>query len=187
MLRRLVVPAVLIMVAPACRTSLEDEPLQPDADMTMPDGQTRRCRTQTSSACMTAAAENKSDLTWIQANVFQPNCGGNSCHGPGSPMLRTVRFPDAATTHSVLVNKMAESDGVTDRTLVVPGNVNQSYLMVLMRHIEPSQADPPMTAEPPPLDDLDNGYMPLSQTGDPVCCQKLDAVARWIEAGAPMN
>jgi hypothetical protein len=53
--------------------------------------------------------------------------------------------------------------------------------MVLLRHISLGEAEPsPAPAPPDPP-----GYMP--QNSDPICCQKLDSIARWIEAGALDN
>jgi hypothetical protein len=48
-----------------------------------------------------------------------------------------------------------------------------------MRQYAPDEAVPPA---PAPRDNL---YMPLSSP--PVCCQKLDAIERWIMAGAMNN
>ena len=60
--------------------------------------------------------------------------------------------------------------------LVVPGNPEASYLFFLMRGLPPDAVTD--FVEPP----SDIGYMP--QGNETLCCQKLDAVERWIRAGA---
>jgi hypothetical protein len=52
----------------------------------------------------------------------------------------------------------------------------------MLRHVTPEMADPPV-GEPP--DDV--GYMPQNAGGAVLCCQKLEAIQRWIEAGAQNN
>jgi hypothetical protein len=71
----------------------------------------------------------------------------------------------------------AESDLESGRFLVVPGRPDQSYLFFLMRGVLASEGAPPFQ-EPPE----DIGYMPMDN--NTLCCQKIDAVRRWIEAGA---
>jgi hypothetical protein len=66
------------------------------------------------------------------------------------------------------------------RKLVVPNDVKSSYLMLMVRDVPPAMATPPGTAPPGSI-----GYMPQGSTT--LCCQKLDALERWIMAGAPNN
>jgi hypothetical protein len=48
--------------------------------------------------------------------------------------------------------------------------------------IDPGTATPPGS---PPRSDV--GYMPQDNGGDVLCCQKLQAVDRWISMGAMNN
>jgi len=52
----------------------------------------------------------------------------------------------------------------------------------MLRDVPPVMASPP--ASPPPGN---VGYMPQGPASAALCCQKLDAIERWIESGAPNN
>ncbi|HWU90917.1 MAG TPA: hypothetical protein VN253_26810 [Kofleriaceae bacterium] len=161
---------VALVVTSACRYSLED-----DGGGAPPDGG-RLCKViETSMTC--ADAVTHQNLAWIETNVFSPNCGGTSCHGqaptPGGRIVLTT------ASYGKLVG--ADSQLAPGRKLVIGGSINQSYLMVLLRHISLGEADPAPAPAPP----SDPGYMPVNS--DPICCQKLDAIARWIEGGAQNN
>jgi hypothetical protein len=168
MVRFALAAAVALTASAACRISLDEED-----DSGMGSG-ARQCRVQDNTACN--AAEGQASLTWIQANIFDRNCGGGSCHGnvanPGGRLVLAVG------SHAKLVG--AASMLAAGRTLVVPGNVAQSYLMVLLRHVPLAEADPAPAPAP-----TGAGYMPPNN--EPICCQKIDAIVRWIEAGAPNN
>jgi hypothetical protein len=157
---------VALLATSACRISLEDEvPLVPDGGgkQCMPVPANPQC------AMAEAMPDVSAKLGWIEQNIFVANCGGTSCHGAGSP------FPVLTTgSHAKLVN--VDTTLAPGRKLVVPGDVAKSYLMVIMRHLNLDQADPPAPAP------ARNAYMPAGLP--PVCCEKLDALARWIERGA---
>jgi hypothetical protein len=87
-----------------------------------------------------------------------------------------LKTPGAS--HAKLVDVDSNLDA--GRKLVVPGAPKQSYLMMMMQHYSPELMEP-TPAEPPP-DDV--GFMPQNANGAVVCCQKLDAIDRWITAGA---
>ena len=161
---------VALLVTSACRHSLDDNDDSSDGDGA------RACMPADTASCN--AADSNQTLAWIEPNIFEPNCGGASCHGMpaggGNPFGRIIL---TTGSHSKLVNVPATF--ATGRTLVVPGNVAQSYLMVILKHTALEDADP--APAPAPSGDR---YMPLGSP--PICCQKLDAIARWIEAGAPM-
>jgi hypothetical protein len=72
----------------------------------------------------------------------------------------------AGAAYNNLVNKGAST--VTGWTRVTPGSLATSYLAVSLGRAE----------GPPPRD----GYMPLG--ADPLCLEKLEAIERWILAGA---
>jgi len=69
--------------------------------------------------------------------------------------------------------------------LVVPGNSQQSFLSVMIGQIKPEEADPPLQSIPLDADQNPVGTMPQDSTI--LCCQKVDAIAAWIQAGAPMQ
>lgn len=172
------VALVALLATSACRISLEDDetPMPPDGS----GG--RLCTVSTSNAeCLMAAAMPavSQTLAWIEPNIFTRNCGTTACHSPtaggGAPGGVIVLTADS---HTALVN--VDTKLANARKLVVPNDVGKSYLMVLMRHLTLQQADP--SPAPAPRDDL---YMPLNSP--PICCQKLDALERWIMNGALDN
>jgi hypothetical protein len=141
-------------------------------------------RDQTGGVCAVSSssqpcldAVNHSDLAWIEKNVFAPSCDFPGCHNgaPGGPTKVDLR---AGMSYSHLVNVASHVDPT--RKLVVPNDAAASYLLLMLRSFPPDMASPP--AMPPPGD---IGFMP--QNGDVLCCQKLDAVERWVNDGAPTN
>jgi hypothetical protein len=110
-------------------------------------------------------ATQHSDLAWIQDNIFSKSCAFSGCHkgtatGAGSLSL------EKGVSLGALVGKPAMTEAGWMR--VVAGNADTSYLLVAMG----------MGSGPLPQ----GGVMPLGQA--PLCKEKLDAIARWIEAGA---
>lgn len=164
---------LLVGLLASCRTNIDDPVTGVDGSMTT----TRNCSVSTSSACM--EAETHSDFTWLNTNVFNSNCSGTSCHQSNSNSnAKKNPYGDIPTTYASLVN--FDSQVTPGLKLVVPGQVNQSYVMVMLHDLAGSKFSPPQ-AEPP----SDPGYMP--QNSPSICCQKIDAIQRWIEAGAPMQ
>lgn len=133
--------------------------------------------------CKEAAAEDSATFAWLQPNLFTSNCSGRSCHGlpegaQTQPLGKIVLAPGMAYKTLLGDGTGARSDVDPSRVLVSPGNPNDSYLYFLLRGIRADEGTPPFE-EPPE----DVGYMPMDN--DTLCCQKIDAVRRWIEAGAP--
>jgi hypothetical protein len=161
MLRLVVLAAMLA----ACRVSLEsDEPRSCVVDMKAP-------------SCIDAV--NHSDLAWIEQNIFVPNCnlgGGGACHGGASDAGKLDLR--AGMSHKDLVGVSSMIDRT--RMLVVPSDVAASYLMLMLNDVPPDMASPPGSRPPSNI-----GFMPMSS--GTLCCQKLDALERWINAGAPNN
>jgi hypothetical protein len=104
-----------------------------------------------------------SDLAWIQQKVFTPSCLGE-CHTEPTPSASM----DLSTGHSwgSLVNVTSTQYPTWKR--VVPGNPGASMLMVQIG------------GEPGP--ELE-GTMPWGQPK--LCDEMIDAIRRWIAAGAP--
>ena len=63
------------------------------------------------------------------------------------------------------------------RDLIAPGQPSASYFFFLLHGVKAVDGMPAFS-EPP----SDVGYMPMNN--NPICCQKMDAIERWITAGA---
>ncbi len=159
MIRFVLVASLLI----GCRTSLETA-----VDAAEGVG----CKVDTTAPCM--AATMHSDLPWIEQNIFMGSCAFSGCHDSPSDLGKLDLRP--GVSHDSLVGATSKLD--TTRKLVVPNDIHSSYLMLMLHDFEPAMATPPGT--PPGV-----GYMP--QGAPLLCCQKLQAVERWIMAGAPAN
>lgn len=161
---RLVVIASLLV---GCRISLEDSSM---GDDTMG----RRCKVDTTSQiCMDATSH--SDLAWIEGKIFVASCAFSGCHnGASTPEGMVDLRAGRSYAHLVNFTSLIESS----RKLVVPNDINASYLMLMLGDVSADMASPPGTV--PSV-----GLMPLGNL--PLCCQKLDALQRWIMAGAPNN
>jgi len=157
-----------LLAALGCRISLDEET----------DQSTRRCKTSTTNPECLAAPEH-AELSWLETNVFEKSCTFSGCHN-GMPTDAGRVNLKVGKAHSSLVGVPSEIEA--GRMLVVANQPLQSYLLVMLRHIDPTMAEPP--ADDPPVD---VGYMPQNAGGAVLCCQKLDAIQRWIEAGAPNN
>lgn len=165
---RLVAAASLLC---ACRISLEN------SNDLGGDGGTngRACTVSTTSQeCMDATTH--ADLGFIEQVIFAKSCNFSGCHD--SPTDSGRLDLRAGLSHDHLVGVTSNLDAT--RKLVVPNDVNASYLMLMLRDVAPAMASPP--GNPPPGS---VGFMP--QASSTLCCQKLDAIERWINAGAPNN
>jgi hypothetical protein len=159
---RLVLVASLLV---GCRISLESE-----------DTAALACTVNTkSSACVEADSMMRDDLAWIEDNVFAPSCIFSGCHnGDSTPQGKIDLRTGMSCAHLVNYTSAIEPT----RKLVIPNDVEASYLMLLLSDVPPEMASPP--GRVPAI-----GLMPLG--AGVLCCQKLDAVRRWIEKGAPCN
>lgn len=138
-----------------------------------------QCMVSTSASCM--EAPNHSDLAWIEGNVFASQCAFSGCHNGQATAAGRINLKDPGMSHDDLVN--VDSMIASGRKLVVPGAPKQSYLMMMLRAFPPSEMEPTPVAPPPG----DIGFMPQNAGGAVVCCQKLEAIERWITAGAPAS
>lgn len=159
---RLVLIASLVT---ACRVSLEDA---------AGDQSGRQCKVSTTSQpCLDSTSH--SDLAWIENKIFVASCNFSGCHnGADTPQGRIDLRP--GMSHAHLVNFTSTID--SSRKLVVPNDVEASYLMLMVGDVPAAMADPPGTLP-------SAGLMP--QNSSALCCQKLDVLERWIMAGAPNN
>lgn len=115
-----------------------------------------------SPSCMEATTH--SDLAWIQTNVFDKTCAVSGCHDSRGHEGGLV-LTDGMSRANLVGVASTSGDGWKR---VTAGNPDASYLMVAL-----GQAAGPMP---------EDGYMPLRSAA--LCQAKLDAVARWITAGA---
>lgn len=132
---------------------------EPTVDAAPPDA---------SPACAEAAAEANPTLTWVQAKIFDKSCSAfNDCHKGAASQAGDLNL-ESGNSYAALVD--VDSNVAPGWKLVVPGDVDQSYLMVLLGLV-----DGPI--------DPDVGTMP-GGTNPTLCVEKQEAVARWIAAGA---
>ncbi len=116
-----------------------------------------------SPSCLEAERDNISDLAWIQENVFTPSCANFSvCHMGNASSAGGLNLEDG-NSEARMVD--IDSTRITDFKLVVAGDPDNSYLMVILGNV-----DGPLT------DGI--GTMPLNNPT--LCQQKQDAIRRWI-------
>lgn len=109
-------------------------------------------------------AVNHSDFRWIQEKIFTPSCV--NCHDSGSSPSAGLDLTDGHA-YTDLVN--VKSTIYTSWTLVTPRDSPNSMLMVRLG----GETGPSVSIMP---------------KGQPALCQeKVDAVRRWIVAGALNN
>jgi hypothetical protein len=145
-------------------------------------------------------AENHSDLTWIQQNVFAHQCTFSGCHnGDGTPMgmmdLTSVAMAEARTVNVKAGLGFAGSSSASacdpgcafacgsnsaggSQFIVLPGHPEESWLMKMIAAIP--DTTPSSCGINPKV-----GTMPMNDGGVPLCSQKIGAIQRWIAAGAP--
>lgn len=158
---RLVIVASLLA---SCRISLEDND-------TGDDGTGRVCTVNTASPSCVEAMDH-SDLAWIESKIFTASCNFSGCHSSANDLGKLDLRPGMSHNSLVGVSSVLEPT----RQLVVPNDINASYLMLMLRDVPPAKATPAGVLP-------DVGPMPLG--GGTLCCQKLEALERWIMAGAP--
>jgi hypothetical protein len=117
-----------------------------------------------SASCMEATTH--SDFAWIEANVLARGCGAfRSCH-QGTAVEAGMLNLEAGRSYDALVG--VPSVEHPDLLLVAAGKPDESYLLVAL-----GGADGPLPSK---------GRMPLNNP--PLCDEKIQAIRRWIEAGA---
>ena len=163
-MRSVLLSAALLVAG--CRLDLDSVPQDLD------------CKVSTTSAvCLDAP--NHSDFAFINNKIFPIACSSStSCHmdatSSGKLDLSTAKaYESLLGTTGMGVTSMVDKT----RTLVVPGMPNKSYMFFLIHGLKAEDGNPPFMTPPANV-----GLMP--QKGTPICCQKIDAIKRWIEAGA---
>lgn len=118
-----------------------------------------------SASCLEATMH--SDLAWLQEKVFTPGCSAFvSCHkGLALEAGGLSLEPGEVIPQTVNV----DSDLFPQFKRIAPGDPANSYMMIIMGEF-PGPIDP------------DVGTMPYNNPK--LCQEKLDAVERWIAAGA---
>lgn len=114
-----------------------------------------------------------STLTELQSAVFTPSCALASCHGPTNPQppQQGMSLNSTAATHANTVGVTAFQTFNGNSVLLVDtaGGASASYLYLKVTGATGIQG----SIMPP--------------TGQPLCQEKIDAIAAWINAGAPNN
>lgn len=155
-----------------CRLSLDEADPIVAIDAKIPnDGDPPLVDAPPSAACQ--LAETYQDLATIEAKIFKGSCVFSGCHD-GNVSNEAGR-QDLRLTHAFASLVGKDSQIITGKKLVVPGQPDQSYLMNMIGEL-PFQAgeEPPATV----------GLMPQDTGGVLLCSQKRQAIARWITAGA---
>lgn len=115
-------------------------------------------------------AVNHSDLAFIQSKIFTPGCASfASCH-KGAALSAGGLNLEAGMARAAMVDKPSAIDST--KSLIKPGDPANSYLLII-------------SGKYPGVIDPDVGTMP---SRNPLLCrEKLDAMDRWIAAGAPQT
>lgn len=150
--------AIALFTVPACGGDDDDDgvPVDPDASVTEPDA------APLSASCVEAM--DKSDILWIQDNIFNSCAAFSVCH-QGAAMSAGGLNLESGFAETAMIN--VDSALFPDYKLVVPGDPDNSYLMTILG-----------AAEGPLKDGV--GTMPYN---NPTLCEpKLEAIGRWISA-----
>jgi len=130
-----------------------------------------------SPACMEATTYQ--DIANIENKVFAGSCTFSGCHNGGNTDAGMMDLrPGMAHAHLVGIDAKVGPG----RKLVVAGNPKASYLMLMIGHVAPADAEPPGELPPAAI-----GLMPQNTGGKLLCREKREAVERWIMAGAPAS
>jgi hypothetical protein len=118
-----------------------------------------------SATCMEATTH--SDYEWLQEKVFTPSCSAfNSCHKGAALEAGGMSLEPAQT---IPQNVGVDSELFPQFKRIAPGDPANSYMMIIL-----GGANGPLDAEV--------GTMPYNNPR--LCNEKIQAVGRWIEAGA---
>jgi hypothetical protein len=130
-----------------------------------------------SPACQEATTY--SNLASIEDKIFKNSCIFSGCHNGGTSDAGRIDLR-TGMSFSHLVN--FDAVYATGFKLVVPSQPTQSWLLVMIGQLQPSETSPPTAAPPATV-----GLMPQNTGGQLLCPEKRDAIQRWIEMGALNN
>lgn len=132
--------------------------------------------TPPSPACQEATTYQ--DIASIETKIFKISCVFSGCHNGGNTDAGMMDLREGmAAAHLVDIDSKID----TTRKLVVANDPAASYLLLMLGEIAPGEASPPGSAPPANI-----GLMPQNSPSL-LCNEKREAIARWIEAGAPAN
>lgn len=115
-------------------------------------------------------AKDHSDLAFIQAKIFTPGCSAfTSCHRGAATSAGGLSL-EAGQSLPQMLDKTSRLDNT--KKLIKAGDPANSYLMIILGKY-PGFIDPNVGTMP--------SRNPL------LCAEKLDAIERWITAGAPAS
>ena len=114
---------------------------------------------------MTGCTPAPSTLTEVDADVFSKSCAFSSCHGASNGSGDLDLRPGHA--YGAMVN--VPSSKKADATLVIPGDPDNSYLILKLEG-DPSIEGDSMPSKTPPIDQ-----------------DRIDEVRSWIADGAQDN
>jgi hypothetical protein len=115
-----------------------------------------------SAACQEATT--RSDFEFVQEQVFSASCSlSASCHAGPAPQAGLTLEEGSSEAALIGIQSTLEPDF----NLVEPGDPDASYLLMILGR-EPL---------PPGVTITD----PMPQANPPLCDEKIEAVARWVE------
>lgn len=115
-----------------------------------------------SAACMEATE--RSDLEFVQSQIFTAGCSlSSSCHA--GPLPAAGLSLEDGSSEAALIG--VDSTLEPGFKLVEPGDPDNSYLLMILGR--------------EPLPDGVTITDPMPQANPPLCDEKIEAVARWVE------
>ncbi len=115
-------------------------------------------------------AVNHSDLAFIQAKIFTPGCAAFAACHKGAALMAGGLNLEAGAARTAMLDQPSSIDPT--KKLIEPGDPANSYLMII-------------TGKYDGVIDPNVGTMP--SRNPLLCTEKLDAMGRWIAAGASAN
>ena len=110
------------------------------------------------------------NLSTLQSAIFTPQCGLSSCHDSVAP-AGNLDMSSAAASHANMVGVLSDGTFNSNNILIVD-TANGHTASFLWLKVTGANG-------------ISGSQMP--DTGQTLCAQKIDAIAAWIDAGAPNN
>jgi hypothetical protein len=129
-------------------------------------------------ACMEATQHQ--DFTWIQTNVFNRSCVASSCHDSmGAPAAQLIL--EAGAAHAQIVG--VDSVELPSMKRIAAGEACENSF--LYQKITNGPAVAQGNCDQTATDKMCDPMPTVGGTFQPLCQEKIDAICRWIAAGAP--